>query len=121
MWRNDFFLGRNAEQEDRANDLLRDNLTLRQLIEFNAQGSITVKGNVTGTIYRIRKGVIGNVTVVEEGDIDSSFDPPHRCQRLCFEPTPPSIYHLPVGDIMLAQKIILENDEVAALRIAGRF
>jgi hypothetical protein len=39
----------------------------------------------------------------------------HRAATLCFLPE-----NVPVSDVMLAQKIMLENDEPAALRVAIR-
>ena len=40
-----------------------------------------------------------------------------RIAVLCFLPEK----HVPVSDVMLAQKIILENDQLAALSVAIRY
>ncbi len=61
-------------------------------------------GSHTGRRYRIEQ--CQSFNVVDLGD-DS---------RLCFRP----IGHLAPGDIMLAQKVALETDERAALRVANR-
>jgi hypothetical protein len=101
-----------AEQEKRkaaeakAEKLLLENLSLRQRDEFRKHGHFIVHGKTRR--YRIRRGWSGNIDVVDkEGRID---------HRLCAHP----IEHVPDHDNMLAQKLWLESDEDAFVRIANR-
>jgi hypothetical protein len=102
--------GQNSRKEvgERAIQLLTRNLSAAQRTQYETGGYFDVTGGDTGTRYGIRHGCQMNV---EELD--------HRGRRhrmWCFMPEG----HLPVGDIMLAQKIALELYESDALRITNR-
>lgn len=84
--------------------LLKEWLSPQQLKEFEQTSSFEVTGSATGNPYRIHQGTAFNVTDLGE------------CKRICFVPKGAES----IGDIMLAQKIMLENDEPHALKIANR-
>ena len=97
-----------TERSTRGMQLLTRNLSLAQRKQYAMHGYFDVTGSDTGKRYRIRHGCLMNV---------EQLDPKGRCiQLLCFTP----IGRLPVGDIMLAQKIALELFESDALRVANR-
>jgi hypothetical protein len=96
------------EAGERAIQLLTGNLSPAQREQYEMGAYFDVTGGDTGTRYRIRHGCQMNV---EELDHKGRL---HRL--LCFMPEG----HLPVGDIMLAQKIALELYESDALRITNR-
>lgn len=92
----------------RGEKLLREWLSPAQREEYERSGCFDVKGSHSGRRYRITPKSSFNV---EELDKES------RCaDRLCFLPKG----HLVMGDMMLAQKIALETDEKAALKVANR-
>ena len=62
----------------------------------------------TGKCYRIRRGRNMNIYEVGTGRT--------RVAIWCFGP----VGHLPLGDVMLAQKLALETDEQAAFAVANR-
>jgi hypothetical protein len=97
-----------SKAEQRASKLLKEWLTQEQCIEYERRGYFEVKGSVTGTRYRIRSAPQMNVEQLDEHG--------SRVASLCFLP----IGCLPVSDLMLAQKITLENDEGTALSVAHR-
>lgn len=95
------------EAEARADKLLVENLTLQQRLDFEKTKSFMVKAT-SGKRYRIRCGRMGNVDMINaKGFIE---------HRLCAHPG----VDVPNGDTMLAQKLMLEVDEPAFLRIANR-
>jgi len=67
-----------------------------------------VKGSHSGKWYRIRYGRSMNIDELGENGV--------RAAGWCFGPEG----RLPLGDIMLAQKLALETDELAALAVANR-
>jgi hypothetical protein len=67
-----------------------------------------VTGGETGRRYRIRYGNAMNVQQLDHHG--------REVQSLCFSPRD----LLPVGDVMLAQKLALELIETDALRVANR-
>jgi hypothetical protein len=97
--------------------LLAEHLSPEQRREMDIKRGFTVTGGKTGVRYRIAQGRISNVQVLnKEG---------HVLAKLCFGP---ATYRdgyfreeLPDGDIMLAQKIALEDAELEpqALRVAN--
>lgn len=95
-----------VEAETRALTLLLDMLTEQQRDEFQKYRHFTVHGR--NWRYRIRKGHAGNVDVVDKNGIIS--------HRLCAHPS----YTVPDFDAMLAQKLMLEDDEDSFLSIANR-
>ena len=94
--------------ERRANQLLKVQLTAEQRRQLECHGYFEVIGGSTGRCYRITQGRVMNVYALAE---ERSW---MRC--LCFEPRG----RLPLGDVMLAQKIALELFENDVLRIANR-
>lgn len=95
--------------DGRSGRLLRKWLSTRQRTEFAQKGYFDVFGGHTGTRYRIYPGTSMNVFELDgQGQV-------HR--GLCFMP----IGELPIGDVMLAQKLALENSEPRALAIAKEF
>jgi hypothetical protein len=99
---------RSAHQRERGFELLTHNLSPAQRKQYALHGYFDVIGGDTGRRYRIRHGCLMNVERLDQSG--------RRIQSLCFTP----IGRLPVGDIMLAQKIALELFESDAVRIANR-
>ena len=95
-----------AEVEGRAGQLLVDNLTPSQREQYQTHGYFEVIGGDTGTRYRIHCGFQLNI---EELDRKGQ-----RLGLLCFMPQG----RVPIGDVMLAQKVALELFESEAIRIA---
>ena len=90
-----------------ALQLLVRNLSPAQRQQFARHDYFDVLGGDTGRRYRIRVGRTLNVAQLNASG---------GCVRmLCFEPQG----QLPVGDVMLAQKIALELFESKALRVAN--
>jgi len=77
--------------------------------QFDGRGYFDVIGCHTGRRYRIRAGTSTNII-----ELDSSG---RSVAGWCFVPAE----CLPTGDVMLAQKIALENDEKSALKVARSF
>ena len=107
----DAYLDRDGARE-KSLDLMKEWLTPRQLEQYEDEGCFDVKGSnggryrisVAGTTFNVRelrRTVLGNLL---PGD------------KLCFQPA--GVYSQ--GDVMLAQKIMLERDEPGALKIANR-
>lgn len=94
---------------DKAFKLLQDWLTPVQRKALAETSCFVVKGNVTGNLYRITTGMVFNVE-----ELDSNNGLPAR--KLCLVPDNAAF----PGDIMLAQKIMLETDEMRALAIANK-
>jgi hypothetical protein len=97
-----------ATPKARGRRLLKRWLSAKQLMQFEAFGFFEVVGCHTLKRYRIHYAPAANVE-----ELDEAGDP---VWRLCFVPQG----HLVPGDVMLAQKIALENDETAALGLANR-
>jgi hypothetical protein len=102
------YLERNAAEE-RAEKLLRENLSAKQREELSSQGFFTLQTFTDGErrIYRIRRGRSRNVEQVTESG--------QRIKTLCAHP----IEMVPDADTMLAQKLMLEAAETDFLRIAN--
>jgi hypothetical protein len=94
--------------EQKALTLLREWLSPAQRARFESYGHFEVKGSRTGKRYRIRADRVVNI---DELDARGA-----QVASWCFAPEG----NLPMGDIMLAQKIALESDEDAVLAIAIR-
>jgi hypothetical protein len=89
--------------------LLRSWLSPAQLAQFDSEHQFDVTGSATGKRYRIVDSVVQNVFELDaNGNV---------AMGLCFVPRG----NLPVGDVMLSQKIALETDELEVLRVANRF
>jgi hypothetical protein len=107
MAADDFY--RAVQAERRSINLLRSWLTLDQLRQFDANGSFIVRGGDSGGRYRINYPRAPY-------NVDELGDDGEVVLRLCF--VPEEIYA--PGDIMLAQKLSLEADELSARSIANR-
>jgi anaerobic selenocysteine-containing dehydrogenase len=94
-----------AEAKRKARVILEENLTdgqRKQLADGDWFEVVTPKGT-----YRIRTGISGNVDRYVKG---------RATDRYCIHPTET----VPAEDNMLIQKLLLETDEDAFLRIANR-
>jgi hypothetical protein len=96
------------EAEARAIQLLSRNLSRAQREQYETRGYFEVIGGDSGKRYRVRRGCQLNVEQLDRNG--------RRSELLCFMPKG----GLPVGDVMLAQKIALELFETEAIRVANR-
>ncbi len=94
--------------EEKALQLLLENLEENQAEIFKKTGAIPVVAR-SGRRYSIRKGTSGNVD-----ELDGQTEKAKA--RLCFHPID---YSIPVYDVMLAQKLMLETSEDEARKIAN--
>ena len=101
--------GGETTPEGRSLRLLREWLSPAQRAQFAQKGYLEVVGGDTGNHYRIYAGAATNVCEVDERGRPKV--------GLCFLP----LGELPVGDVMLSQKIALEGCEGRALAVARRF
>ena len=99
---------RRREAERRASHLLKEWLSPTQRAQYERTRNFEVQGSHSGKRYRIRSA--------RQMNVDELDDCGRRIAVWCFLPAE----NVPVGDVMLAQKIVLENDEPAMLRIAFR-
>jgi hypothetical protein len=95
--------------EARARRLLLRWLSAEQRTQFEEMNFFDVVGCQTGKRYRIHYGRAANIRELDEAD--------NPKMSWCFVPKG----YLEPGDVMLAQKIALETDEIAALAVANRF
>jgi hypothetical protein len=101
--------GAERTPEGRSLQLLRRWLSPSQRAQFAETGYFVVVGCDTGRQYRIYPGAGMNICEVDEKG--------RPRLGLCFLP----LGELPIGDVMLAQKIALERCETGALAVARRF
>ncbi len=94
------------DAERLARQLLREVLSPQQRAQYDSKGFFEVTGGQTGTRYRIRTGSQMNV---EELDPSGS-----KTRGLCFLPKG----GVPMGDVLLAQKLALELMEEETLKVA---
>ena len=94
---------------DRSYKLLECNLTPAQRAQFHAHGYFTVIGGDTGRRYQIHENGSLNVHEVDQRGL--------RINRWCFLPRGA----LPLGDVLIAQKIALELFETDTLQVARRY
>ena len=97
-----------TEAEKRSHQLLVGNLSPSQCEQYRTHGYFEIVGGDTDTRYRIHRGYQMNV---EELDRKG-----RRIRWLCFMPEG----RIPMGDVMLAQKVALELFEADAIRVANR-
>jgi hypothetical protein len=98
-----------ATPEGRSLRLLREWLSPTQREQFATKSHFEVVGSESGKRYRIYPGLATNVCELDErGRLKTG---------LCFMPTGT----LPIGDVMLAQKIALETCEGEVRAVAKRF
>ena len=105
----DGLAGSRDAANERAIGLLKKCLTPEQREQYEKQGFFYVIGSDTGRLYRIKHGTQNNIE-----ELDKS-----RARKVCgwcFLP----VGCLTAGDVMLAQKIALENNELETLAIANR-
>jgi hypothetical protein len=93
--------------EARGMALLQDWLSPAQAVQFVREQHFDVIGSASGKRYRIYVGTQFNV--------ESLDDKGNAMWALCFAPEGP----LAIGDVMLAQKIALETDELKAIAVAN--
>jgi hypothetical protein len=96
-------------REARGLKLFREWLSPEQRAEFDAKGFLDVIGCDSGKRYRIHYGATTNVHEIGDDGLP--------LMGWCFLPEGPLI----AGDVMLAQKVALENHECSALAVAHRF
>ena len=84
-------------------------LSAEQRAQFDAMNFFDVVGSRTGKRYRIHHGHSANIREIDEAG--------NSKMGWCFVPKG----YLVAGDVMLAQKIALETDELAVLAVARRF
>ena len=102
-------LGHANEPELRSHRLLRDWLSPEQRAQYDKYRYFEVVGCHSARRYRIRQGTASNITELDDNG--------HPIFGWCFVPRD----NLASGDVMLAQKIALETDELGALKIARNF
>lgn len=102
-------VGAERTPEGRSLRLLREWLSPVQRAQFAKKGYFEVVGGDTGKQYRIYPGTMSNVCEIDEKG--------RPRLGLCFL----TMGELPIGDVMLAQKIALENCESRVLEVARRF
>jgi hypothetical protein len=100
---------RQAEAEDKAFALLKAWLSPEQIAQLEREACFDVTGSKTGKRYRIHLGRVQNVYELDRKG--------HPIRGWCFTPQ----LYLPMGDVMLAQKIALETDEKGAMKVARPF
>jgi hypothetical protein len=102
-------LARQMEAKRRSIQLLKQNLSPTQREQYERLGHFEVIGGYSGSRYRIRHGHQMNVERLDKNG--------RRVGLLCFMPEG----NLPVGDVMLAQKMALEFCESDAIWLANKF
>ena len=105
----DWFREPGRAREARGIKLLREWLSPEQRAQYDRFGYFDVTGCDSGKRYRIRHGTGTNIY-----DMD---DAGQTRTGWCFVPDG----YLVAGDVVLAQKIALETDEVGALTVAKHF
>ncbi len=93
-----------SKEEKRAEILLLENLSEKQREEYKRLKSFQVI--VKDKIYRIKRGRVGNIELIDDKGIAA---------RYCVHPS----VACPDEDTMLAQKLMLENDEKELLKLAN--
>lgn len=101
--------GSTNDAAERGLKLLKEWLSPAQAACFERQGYFDVTGCHTGARYRIRHGTVQNVFQLDDHGREAC--------GWCFAPSG----SLVAGDVMLAQKVALETDERAALKVANPF
>jgi hypothetical protein len=97
-------------KEQRGQKLLREWLSPEQLTQFERRKYFEVIGSYTGKQYRIKFGRELNVFELDESGLIRT--------GWCFVPSDPT---LATGDVVLAQKVALETNELDALAVARKF
>lgn len=95
---------KSSKEEKLAEILLLENLNEKQREEYKRLKSFKVI--VKDKIYRIKRGRVGNIELIDDAGIVA---------RYCVHPS----IACPDEDTMLAQKLMLENDEKELLKLAN--
>lgn len=96
-----------SEAERRAHSLLREVLTDSEYAQLREEGYLTVHSpNVGGRTYRVQPSQIPPVEVYESDELVA---------KLCVQPAT----RLPISDVLLAHKLMIEGDEPGYLREAN--
>jgi len=101
-------LTKEKAKEEKAHQLLREVITSEQDQQLEKDGYFELVSVKSGHRYRINKGRAGNVQQLD----DLTGKP---IKKLCFHPTE----YVHNYDTMVAQKLMLENDEEQVLRVAN--
>jgi hypothetical protein len=88
--------------------LLTEHLSHAQRAQYVRFNYFDVVGGDSGRRYRIRHGQVLNVELLDKAG--------RRLCLMCFMPAG----NLPLGDVMLAQKLALESFEIEAIKVAHR-
>ena len=99
----------NDEAEKRGMDLLVENLSEKQTVQWIEHNWFEVIGNSSGKTYRLHKARQLNILRYDRKGL------PEACY--CFLPSNGVV----LGDVLLGQKLALETDEKKTLRIANKF
>lgn len=97
------FYRRKKRAETRARKLLKEWSTPEQFKEYKKSGTITVRGGTTGSLYSV------GFLISKVGCPGSWF---------CFLPSKRYV-SIPLEDIILARVIMLQCDEMRALKVAN--
>lgn len=95
------------EASERATALLREHLDESQRSSYDLFKEFLVKCQ-SGKVYRIKKGISGNVNLLNDDGVPII--------QFCIHPD----VSVPAEDNMLAQKLLLETDEKGFCRIANK-
>lgn len=95
------------EAEKRARELLLASLDESQAEEFKLNRRFVVHSKDGVRTYLVTWGTAGNIYELENGQ---------RMAKYCIHPT----QELPVPDVMLAQKLMIETDESLFRKVANR-
>lgn len=101
-------LSKEKAKEEKARQLLREVITPEQDQQLEKDGYFELVSVKSGHRYRIHKGRAGNVQQLD----DLTGNP---IKKLCFHPNE----YVHNYDTMVAQKLMLENDEEQVLRVAN--
>jgi hypothetical protein len=97
-----------GEAESRSVALLKEWLSPDQLDQYEREKCFNVTGS-TGTRYRIYSGLSQNVSEIDDAG--------RMVRSWCFGPDGDACRY--TGDVMLAQKLALETDEMEVRRVAN--
>ncbi len=98
---------RQAVANEKATKLLVEHLSVEQQKTYEEKRYFDV--DIEGRTYRIHHGSYGNVRLMGTGDKTGK-----EITKFCIQPE-----GVPIGDVLLAQKLLLEADEKEFLRIAN--
>lgn len=94
-----------VQAQNKALALLKSLLTDAERIELEQHSRITVTAQ-SGEVYRLAMGRSGNILRIKHNG---------PVEKLCVHP----IMDVPYADVLIAQKLLLENDEKEFRRLAN--